>query len=139
MRILIAAGGTGGHLYPGIALAHEFKRQAKDSEILFVGTARGLERRVLEREGLPLRMIRVEGLIGRGIMKVMKTLLLLPVSLTDAYRILREFMPDLVIGIGGYASGPVILLAGFFKTKCVVLEPNAMPGWTNRILARIGG
>ncbi len=138
MKILIAAGGTGGHLYPGIALAREFKRQAKDSEVLFVGTSRGLEGRVLEREGLPLRVIRVEGLIGRGLMKVMKTLLLLPLSLGDAYRILREFMPDLVIGIGGYASGPVILLAGFFKTKRVVLEPNAIPGWTNRVLTRIG-
>ncbi len=138
MKILIAAGGTGGHLYPGIALAREFKRQAKDSKVLFVGTSRGLEVRVLEREGFSLRVIRVEGLIGRGLMKVMKTLLLLPLSLGDAYRILREFMPDLVIGIGGYASGPVILLAGFFKTKRVVLEPNAIPGWTNRVLTRIG-
>jgi UDP-N-acetylglucosamine--N-acetylmuramyl-(pentapeptide) pyrophosphoryl-undecaprenol N-acetylglucosamine transferase len=92
---------------------------------------------VLEREGLPLRTIRVEGLIGRGPTKVMKALLLLPVSLRDTYRILKEFMPDLVIGIGGYASGPVILLAGFFKAKRVVLEPNAIPGWTNRVLTRM--
>jgi UDP-N-acetylglucosamine--N-acetylmuramyl-(pentapeptide) pyrophosphoryl-undecaprenol N-acetylglucosamine transferase len=138
MKILIAAGGTGGHLYPGIALAREFKRQVRDSEVLFVGTARGLEGKVLKQEGFPLRMIRVEGLIGRGILKVMKALLLLPVSVGDAYRVLRAFMPDLVIGMGGYASGPVMLIAGFFKTKRVVLEPNAMPGWTNRLLTRIG-
>jgi UDP-N-acetylglucosamine--N-acetylmuramyl-(pentapeptide) pyrophosphoryl-undecaprenol N-acetylglucosamine transferase len=138
MRILIAAGGTGGHLYPGIALAREFKRQAKDSEILFVGTSRGLEGRVLEREGFPLRLIRVEGLMGRRVIKILKALLLLPLSLADTSRVLKSFLPDLVIGIGGYASGPVILLAGFFKTKRVVLEPNVMPGWTNRVLTRIG-
>ncbi|MGH7272980.1 MAG: UDP-N-acetylglucosamine--N-acetylmuramyl-(pentapeptide) pyrophosphoryl-undecaprenol N-acetylglucosamine transferase, partial [Nitrospiria bacterium] len=138
MRVLIAAGGTGGHLYPGIALAREFKRQVKDVEILFVGTPRGLEGRVLQREGLPFRVIRVEGLIGRGVIKILKTLTLLPVSLMDAYRILRDFKPDLVIGIGGYASGPAILLAGILGIRRVLLEPNTIPGWTNRTLARLG-
>ena len=150
MRVLIAAGGTGGHLYPGIALAREFERQVggatapqgppqvKDVEILFVGTPRGIEGRVLQREGFPFRAIRVEGLIGRGVIKILKTLTLLPVSLMDAYRILRDFKPDLVIGIGGYASGPAILLAGILGIRRVILEPNAIPGWTNRTLARLG-
>jgi len=138
MKVLIAAGGTGGHLYPGVALAQEFKRQVKDALILFVGTSRGLESKVLEREGFSLRVIRVEGLIGRRMGKTLRALVLLPVSLVDAYRVLWDFRPDLVIGIGGYASGPVILLASFFKNRRVVLEPNAIPGWTNRILMRIG-
>jgi UDP-N-acetylglucosamine--N-acetylmuramyl-(pentapeptide) pyrophosphoryl-undecaprenol N-acetylglucosamine transferase len=138
MRVLIAAGGTGGHLYPGVALAQEFKRQVKDVLILFVGTSRGLEGRVLEREGFSLKVIRVEGLIGRRMGKTLRALLLLPVSLLDAYKVLWDFKPDLVIGMGGYASGPVILMAGCLKTKRAILEPNAMPGWTNRVLMRIG-
>jgi UDP-N-acetylglucosamine--N-acetylmuramyl-(pentapeptide) pyrophosphoryl-undecaprenol N-acetylglucosamine transferase len=138
MKVLIAAGGTGGHLYPGIALAQEFKRQVKEVLILFVGTSRGLESKVLEREGFSLKTIRVEGLIGRGLVKILKALMLLPVSLLDACRVLWDFRPDLVIGIGGYASGPLVLLAGFFKNRRVILEPNAIPGWTNRILMKIG-
>lgn len=137
MRVLIAAGGTGGHLYPGIAVAQEFKRLFKDAEILFAGTSRGLEGKVLHREGFAFQVIRVEGLIGRGIIRSLKALMLLPLSLMDAYRILRGFKPDLVIGIGGYASGPVILLAALLGVRRVILEPNTVPGWTNRVLARL--
>lgn len=124
-------------MFPGIALAREFQRQLQKIEVLFVGTSRGLEDRVLERERLPLRVIRAEGLIGRGLVGVLRSLVLLPVGFRDAYRVLRDFKPHLVIGIGGYASGPVMVLAGFWGSCRVILEPNAFPGWTNRLLARL--
>lgn len=138
MKVLIAAGGTGGHLYPGIALAHEFRRRRAGVGVLFVVTGRGLEPKVLEREGFSYRTLRAEGLVGRGPLRALKALLVLAAGFKDAYGILRAFDPDLVIGIGGYASGPVLLLAGRSKARCVLLEPNAVPGWTNRLLTRLG-
>ena len=137
MRILLAAGGTGGHLFPGIALAHEFKRRNQDAVILFIVTGRGLEQQVLAREGFSFKTLRVEGLLGRGVRQRLRSMILLPLALRDAYAALREFMPDLVIGIGGYMSGPVLMVAGFFNAWRVIVEPNARPGWTNLLLARL--
>jgi UDP-N-acetylglucosamine--N-acetylmuramyl-(pentapeptide) pyrophosphoryl-undecaprenol N-acetylglucosamine transferase len=134
MKLLIAGGGTGGHLYPGIAVARE--TMATGAEVLFVGTARGLEARVLPREGLPLRTIRVEGLVGKGVPALLRGLLRLPRAYCEARRILREFRPDVVLGVGGYASGPTVLAAALRGIPTVIQEQNLVPGVTNKILGR---
>ncbi|MFQ5454643.1 MAG: undecaprenyldiphospho-muramoylpentapeptide beta-N-acetylglucosaminyltransferase [Nitrospirota bacterium] len=135
MKVLLACGGTGGHLYPGIALAREFQRRDRDTDILFAGTERGIETMVLHREGLRLALIRVEGLIGKGKINAIYSLFLLPCAFFDSLKILIRFRPDIVIGIGGYSSGPILLMALFLRKNCIILEPNMIPGVTNRILA----
>ncbi len=135
MKLLIAGGGTGGHLYPGIAVARE--AMATGAEVLFVGTDRGLEARVLPREGLPLRTIRVEGLVGKGAPALLRGLLRLPRAYCEARGILRAFRPDVVLGVGGYASGPTVLAAALRGIPTVIQEQNLVPGVTNRILGRL--
>lgn len=135
MQVLIAGGGTGGHLYPGIALAREFERLVPGSRVLFVGTAKGLEARIIPQEGYELRTIKIGGLMGKGIMRGLLTLLGIPYSLYQSFQLLREVRPALVIGVGGYASGPVVFMAWLLRLPRVLVEPNAHPGWTNRILS----
>jgi UDP-N-acetylglucosamine--N-acetylmuramyl-(pentapeptide) pyrophosphoryl-undecaprenol N-acetylglucosamine transferase len=134
MRVVIAGGGTGGHLFPGVALAREFERQRAGAKILFVGTARGLETRIIPKEGFDLRLIPISGWVGQGLLRKIKALLQLPAGLWRSWRILGEARPDLVIGVGGYASGPVVMMAGVMRLPCVLVEPNAVPGLTNRLL-----
>jgi UDP-N-acetylglucosamine--N-acetylmuramyl-(pentapeptide) pyrophosphoryl-undecaprenol N-acetylglucosamine transferase len=136
MRVVIAGGGTGGHLFPGVALAREFMRQRKNTEIVFVGTSRGLESRILPREGFELRVIPIGGWVGLTGLRKIKTLILLPAALWRSRQILKEVRPELVIGVGGYASGPVMAMAGLMRIPRVLVEPNAVPGLTNRFLAR---
>jgi UDP-N-acetylglucosamine--N-acetylmuramyl-(pentapeptide) pyrophosphoryl-undecaprenol N-acetylglucosamine transferase len=135
MRIVIAGGGTGGHLYPGLALAHEFMRLRPGSSVLFVGTERGLEARVVPREGFELATIRVRGIVGRGVWRAVATLVRLPVALAQAWAVLRRFRPDLVVGVGGYAAGPTIVAARLTRRAVVLLEQNVLPGLTTRLLA----
>ncbi len=132
--MIIAGGGTGGHLFPGIALAREFERQRPGSRIVFVGSERGLEKRIVPQEGYELRLIPIGGLVGQGISRKLQTVLRMPSSLWRSYRILREDRPDLVIGVGGYASGPVMAMAALLGYPRVLVEPNAVPGLTNRLL-----
>ena len=134
-RIVIAGGGTGGHLYPGIAVAKEFQKRYKDIEILFVGTARGIEYRVLPKEGYRLETIRIAGFIDKGLLKKIATLFMIPFSIIDSFRILNRFKPQCVIGVGGYASGPVVLSAAIMRIPNVILEENVIPGATNRLLS----
>jgi UDP-N-acetylglucosamine--N-acetylmuramyl-(pentapeptide) pyrophosphoryl-undecaprenol N-acetylglucosamine transferase len=136
MRVIIAAGGTGGHIFPGVAVAHEFKRRDSSTEILFVGTARGLETKIVPREGYALELIKVGALKGISVFERIKSLARLPMSFVTARRILRRFKPDVVIGVGGYSSGPTLLMAALSRIPTMVVEPNAMPGFTNRVLAR---
>jgi UDP-N-acetylglucosamine--N-acetylmuramyl-(pentapeptide) pyrophosphoryl-undecaprenol N-acetylglucosamine transferase len=136
MRVIIAAGGTGGHIFPGVAIAREFKRRDPSTEILFVGTARGLESRIVPREGFDLELINVGALKGVRVFERVKSLAGLPPSFVAALRILRRFRPNVVIGVGGYSSGPALLMASFSRIPTMVVEPNAMPGFTNRVLAR---
>lgn len=135
MRVLIAAGGTGGHLYPGIALAQAFAAQGRGDEIAFVGTRQGIEARVLPREGYALETIEVEGLAGRGLWAQAKALRCLPGAAWSARRVIQRFRPDVVVGIGGYVSGPVVMAASTSGSRRVLLEPNVIPGLTNRWLA----
>jgi len=132
--VIIAGGGTGGHLFPGVALAREFERQRPGTGILFVGTARGLETRIIPKEGFDLRLIPASGWAGRGGLRKLKALMLLPPGLLRSWKILREVRPSLVIGVGGYASGPVMVTAALLRLPRVLVEPNAVPGLTNRFL-----
>jgi UDP-N-acetylglucosamine--N-acetylmuramyl-(pentapeptide) pyrophosphoryl-undecaprenol N-acetylglucosamine transferase len=136
VRVMIAGGGTGGHLFPGIALAEEFLKRNRDCRILFVGTEKGLEAKILDKLGYALRTIDVAGIKGKGPVRTMQALLRIPKSLVQSVRIVRRFAPDLVIGVGGYASGPAVMAAHWMGVKTVLAEQNALPGLTNRILGR---
>lgn len=136
MRVLIAAGGTGGHIYPGIAIAREVMRRDASSVVRFVGTARGLENRLVPQAGFELSLIESAGLVNMGLMQRLRGLLILPKSIFAARRLIKSFAPDAVIGVGGYVSGPVLLTASLMKVPTVLVEPNAVPGFTNRRLAR---
>jgi UDP-N-acetylglucosamine--N-acetylmuramyl-(pentapeptide) pyrophosphoryl-undecaprenol N-acetylglucosamine transferase len=135
MRVVIAGGGTGGHLYPGIAVARELLRRHADARITFAGTSRGIESRVIPREGFELDILRSSGLKGTSLAARLRGLLLLPLSAIDAWRIISRRAPDLVIGVGGYSSGPVVMMAAMRRVPTLLLEQNAVPGLTNRLLA----
>ncbi len=134
MRVLIAGGGTGGHLFPGIALAEELTTRHHNNEVVFVGTDRGLEARVVPAAGFPLETITAQGLKGMGFLKLLRGLFTLPVSFVESWRLLRKHKPDVVVGVGGYSSGPVVLAAWMQGIPTAVQEQNAYPGITNRIL-----
>ncbi len=136
MRALIAAGGTGGHIYPGIAVAGEIMRRDASSVVRFVGTARGLESRLVPKSGFELSIIESAGLKNVSLAAKLRGLILLPKSFFAARRVIRDFRPDIVIGAGGYVSGPVLLAASLKGLPTLVMDSNALPGWTNRVLAR---
>lgn len=132
MTIVIAAGGTGGHLYPAVALAREFLRHDPTTKVLFVGTARGLESNVLAHEGFELALISARPVMGKGLFGLVTGLCALPVSLWQCLRILRTRRADLVIGVGGYTSPMMLLAAALTGVTRVILEPNADPGMANK-------
>ena len=136
MRVLIAAGGTGGHIYPGIAVAQEIMRRDNSSVVRFVGTERGLEKKLVPQAGFELSFIDIAGLKNVGVAARMRGLAMLPTSILAAGKLIREFRPDVVVGAGGYVSGPVLLSAALMKRPTMVMESNALPGWTNRMAAR---
>jgi len=136
IRVIIAGGGTGGHVFPAVAIAGEFLERPDVQDILFIGTEKGLEARVLRDMGFTLRTINVEGVKGRGVAQMIVSLLKIPRSITQSVSILRNFRPDIVLGVGGYASGPAVIAAHFMGIKTAIAEQNALPGFTNRILGR---
>ncbi|MEE8493617.1 MAG: undecaprenyldiphospho-muramoylpentapeptide beta-N-acetylglucosaminyltransferase [Nitrospirales bacterium] len=135
MKIVIAAGGTGGHLYPAVALAREFIREEPETGVLFVGTARGIEAGVLCHEGFELQSIKALPFMGVGLGGALCALRALPVGLWQSLRILRTRRPDVVIAIGGYGSPAVIIAAFLLRIPRVLLEPNAYAGLANRVLS----
>ncbi len=135
VRVVIAGGGTGGHLYPGIAVARELQSRQPDAVVSFAGTAQGIEARVIPREGFPLDVIRSSGVKGKSMAGRLRGALLLPISLGDSWRLLSARRPSLVIGVGGYSSGPVVMVAALRGMPTMLLEQNAVPGLTNRLLA----
>ena len=137
MKLLIAGGGTGGHLFPGVAIAEELRARAPDAAIKFVGTRRGIEARVLPELGWDLDFIEVSGLKTVGAAGAIKGLFRLPRALWQARRIVKAFAPDAVIGVGGYASGPVVLAAKLRGIPTAICEQNSIPGLTNKILGRL--
>ncbi|MCD6487076.1 MAG: undecaprenyldiphospho-muramoylpentapeptide beta-N-acetylglucosaminyltransferase [Syntrophobacterales bacterium] len=136
IRIIIAGGGTGGHVFPAVAIAEEFLERSDVQDVLFIGTEKGLEARVLRDMGFTLRMINVEGVKGKGAVKMIVGLLKIPWSIAQSVSIIRNFRPDIVLGVGGYASGPAVIAAHFMGIKTAIAEQNALPGFTNRILGR---
>lgn len=136
MRVLIAGGGTGGHLFPGIALAEEVVTRHPRNDAIFIGTDRGLEARVVPQNGFVFEAIKSRGLKGMGFVKLVLGLLLLPLSFLSALAILRRYRPDVVVGVGGYSSGPVVMSAWLLRIPTAIQEQNALPGLTNKILGK---
>jgi UDP-N-acetylglucosamine--N-acetylmuramyl-(pentapeptide) pyrophosphoryl-undecaprenol N-acetylglucosamine transferase len=136
MKVIFAAGGTGGHIFPAIAVAKEIMRRHSDGEILFVGTAKGLETRIVPENGFQLSLIDSVGLKNVGLKGKIKGMAILPKSFIEARQIIRQFRPHVVVGAGGYVSGPVLLMAAIMGVPTLVMDSNALPGFTNRQLAR---
>ena len=135
MRLLVAGGGTGGHLFPGIAIADEVVRRG--GEVLFVGTSRGIETRAVPAAGYKLETLTVSGLKRMGVAGTLRGLFRLPVAMAKSLAILRRFRPDIVVGVGGYASGPMVLAAALLGYPTAIQEQNSVPGITNRILGKL--
>jgi UDP-N-acetylglucosamine--N-acetylmuramyl-(pentapeptide) pyrophosphoryl-undecaprenol N-acetylglucosamine transferase len=135
MRAILAGGGTGGHVIPGIAIAQELRKRYQ-AEVLFIGTARGLENRLVPAAGFPLELVKVGALNRVNLATRVKTLFDLPLAVFAAGRLLNEFQPDVVIGVGGYASGPAMLAAIRRRIPTLAFEPNVIPGFANRVVSR---
>ena len=134
MCIVIAGGGTGGHLFPGIAIAEEFLKRDDQTRIIFIGTKKGIESKLLGPLGYELREIDIEGVKGRGGKALVKGAYQIPKSMWQSRCVLKQFSPNIVVGVGGYASGPAVLTAHFMRIPTAIAEQNAIPGITNRIL-----
>jgi UDP-N-acetylglucosamine--N-acetylmuramyl-(pentapeptide) pyrophosphoryl-undecaprenol N-acetylglucosamine transferase len=133
--LLVAAGGTGGHIYPALAVAKKLIEMEPESKVIFCGTERGLEGRIIPRAGFPLELVRVEPLRGGSFARKVKAVALLPLAFLDALSLLRRTRPQVVMGVGGYVSGPIMAVAGTLRVPTLLLEPNATPGLANRWLA----
>ncbi|NWG13101.1 MAG: undecaprenyldiphospho-muramoylpentapeptide beta-N-acetylglucosaminyltransferase [Acidobacteria bacterium] len=136
MKVVFAGGGTGGHVFLGIALARELLRRDPEHEFLFIGTARGMESQIVPREGFKVEYIDAGGLKRVGPVSFLRNLLRVPRAILQSRRLLSEFKPHVVVGVGGYSSGPVVLAGRWHRIPTLIVEPNAVPGFTNRILAR---
>lgn len=150
MKIIIAGGGTGGHLYPGIAVAEEFLNRSRETglrgqalkdrirktDIIFVGTEHGIEARVIPGEGYPIRFLRAEGLVGKSLFKKIRAIIAFFFSLAGSYRILKSVSPDVVVGVGGYASVGMVLAACLKGVPTIILEQNSVPGVANQFLGK---
>ena len=134
MRLIMAGGGTGGHLFPGLAVAREFQRRDAGTEILFVGSERGIEGRILPQEGFTLEAVPIKGIKGRGARGLLEALYSVPVSFIRSLGIIARFRPECCIGLGGYASAPLLFAATVKRIRCAIMEQNLRPGLTNRIL-----
>jgi UDP-N-acetylglucosamine--N-acetylmuramyl-(pentapeptide) pyrophosphoryl-undecaprenol N-acetylglucosamine transferase len=137
VKLLIAGGGTGGHVFPAIAVAKEWMSRGHEREVVLVGTQRGIEMKLVPQAGLPLETLRIAGLKGKGGMTLVKNLAMLGSGLTDALAVLRKHQPVAAFGVGGYAAGPMMLATWLRGVPNMIFEPNAEPGFTNRVLATI--
>src|SRR5437763_6326789 len=136
MNVIIAGGGTGGHLFPGIAVAREIQRRHVGSRILFVGAKQGIETRIVPKEGFELRTLPLGGIKGVGVARQIRNLMGMVSGIFKAREILKEFKPDVVIGVGGYASVPMLTAATIGSYPRVIMEQNAIPGLANRMLGK---
>jgi UDP-N-acetylglucosamine--N-acetylmuramyl-(pentapeptide) pyrophosphoryl-undecaprenol N-acetylglucosamine transferase len=137
VKLLIAGGGTGGHVFPALAIAREWLSRGNEREVVLVGTQRGIEMKLVPQAGLPLETLRVAGLKGKGGATLLKNLAMLAPAMLDARRVLRKHKPVAAFGVGGYAAGPMLLATWLGRVPNVIFEPNAEPGFTNKVLARI--
>ncbi|MBF0117896.1 MAG: undecaprenyldiphospho-muramoylpentapeptide beta-N-acetylglucosaminyltransferase [Desulfobacterales bacterium] len=136
INVIIAGGGTGGHLFPGIAIAQAFIDENQDNKILFITVGKPFEVNALSNYGFNLEQIKVEGIKGKGIIQKIKSILILPKSIYSSIKIIKRFKPDIVVGVGGYISGPVVISAWLMGIKTVLHEQNSIPGITNRVLSK---
>ncbi|MGQ0793926.1 MAG: undecaprenyldiphospho-muramoylpentapeptide beta-N-acetylglucosaminyltransferase [Deltaproteobacteria bacterium] len=137
MKLIIAGGGTGGHIFPAISVAEEFlRRGGGGNEILFVGTRRGMEGQIIPRLGFSLKFISSGAIAGGGVIKTLGSALAAAKGIFESARLIRDFKPDVVLGVGGYASGPTVLAAWALQIPTAICEQNSVPGITNRILGR---
>ncbi len=137
MKLLIAGGGTGGHVFPALAIAREWLARGSEREVVLVGTERGIEMKLVPQAGLPLETLRVAGLKGKGGATLVKNIAMLVPAMLDARRVLRKHKPVAAFGVGGYAAGPMLLATWLGRVPNVIFEPNAEAGFTNKVLARI--
>jgi UDP-N-acetylglucosamine--N-acetylmuramyl-(pentapeptide) pyrophosphoryl-undecaprenol N-acetylglucosamine transferase len=137
VKLLIAGGGTGGHVFPALAIAREWLSRGNEREVVLVGTQRGIEMKLVPQAGLPLETLRVAGLKGKGGATLLKNLAMLVPAMLDARRVLRKHKPIAAFGVGGYAAGPMLLATWLARVPNIIFEPNAEPGFTNKVLARI--
>jgi len=137
VKLLIAGGGTGGHVFPAIAIAQEWLSRGKEREVVLVGTQRGIEMKLVPAAGLPLETIRVAGLKGKGGTTLLKNLAMLGAGLADAFGVVKRHRPAVAFGVGGYAAGPMLLATWLRRIPNVIFEPNAAPGFTNKVLAHL--
>jgi UDP-N-acetylglucosamine--N-acetylmuramyl-(pentapeptide) pyrophosphoryl-undecaprenol N-acetylglucosamine transferase len=135
MRVILAGGGTGGHIFPALAIAQEFIERGDKDTVLFVGSKKGLDKMIISKYGYPLKVMDLEGFKGKGLGKKVLSLSKFAKGLFSAFKILRDFRPDLVVGVGGYSSAPIVMVASLLRVKTVVLEQNLLPGLTNRLLS----
>ncbi len=135
MKVIIAGGGTGGHLFPGIAVAEKIVAST-ENDVLFVGTKNGIEARVLPQDGWPHQFITISGIKTRGLFGKCRAVLQLPRALFQSIKIIRQYKPDAVLGVGGYASGPLVLMASLLRYPTAIIEQNSVPGLANKILGR---
>lgn len=136
MKIILTGGGTGGHIYPALAIATELKTRLPDIDLLYVGTARGLESKIVPRSGIPFQTVDITGIDRSSMLKSGKTLLKFPGSFLQAREIIKNFKPDIIVGTGGYVSFPVVFSGTFMDVKTIIHEQNAIPGLANRNLAK---
>jgi len=137
VKLLIAGGGTGGHVFPALAIAREWLSRGNEREVVLVGTQRGIEMKLVPQAGLPLETLRVAGLKGKGGATLLRNLAMLFPAMLDARRVLRKHKPIAAFGVGGYAAGPMLLATWLGRVPNIIFEPNAEPGFTNKVLARI--
>ena len=136
MRVIIAGGGTGGHVFPAISIAEEILRRNSGNEVLFVGTEQGIEKRILPEKGYRVEFINSRGIVGKSFFQKVGAVISMLGAMASSLKILRDFRPDAVIGVGGYASGPTLLCASMKSIPTAVCEQNSVPGLANRILSR---
>lgn len=136
MNIVIAGGGTGGHVFPAIAIAKELTMKIANLKITFIGTTKGIESKIVPKEGYDIRFIKSEGLVGKDLLSTIRSAIKIPLSLKDSQRILKELQPELVLGVGGYSSGPVVLSASMMGIPTMIHEQNTLPGLTNKLLGK---
>jgi len=137
VKLLIAGGGTGGHVFPAVAIAREWLSRGADREVVLVGTPRGIEMKLVPAAGLPLETIRAAGLKGKGGMTLVRNLAMLAPGVNDAFAVLRRHRPIVAFGVGGYAAGPMMLATWLTGIPNVIFEPNAEPGFTNKVLSHL--
>lgn len=135
IRVIIAGGGTGGHLFPGIAIATGLRARCDDMDILFVVGRKKMEKAIIDKAGFEARSIDIEGMLGKGMFGRMRALIKVLISLIQSLVIVRDFRPHLIVGVGGYSSGPVCLVARLLRVPTAIHEQNSFPGLTNRMLA----